>query len=61
MSGEAVLDSIKNIERFRDMKILLISGSYISELKRHVDKGADDFLTKPFDNDVLLKIGVKFG
>lgn len=55
MDGLQLLGNIRSDERFRDMPILLLTvRAFTEDQIQGYDRGADDYLTKPFDNDVLV-------
>lgn len=52
--GRDVCKQLKQIEEIRKIPVIMISASRDIERSAY-DAGADDFLAKPFDMDVLLK------
>jgi heavy metal response regulator len=53
LSGTAVLDSIR--QKNRNVPILMLTAKdAVGDKVRHLDAGADDYLTKPFSFDELL-------
>jgi two-component system, OmpR family, response regulator VicR len=59
LSGQKVLEFVKGHQALSRLKILVISALPIAELEKTLEQGADDFLQKPFENEVLLsKIGI---
>ncbi len=55
MNGQEVLDCLRSTESLWDIKVLIISGLPLDELRAMLDQGADDILHKPFDNRTLLE------
>ncbi|HMA76999.1 MAG TPA: response regulator [Candidatus Krumholzibacteriaceae bacterium] len=49
-----IISQIKDDSNEKQPLIMLISGHY-GEIKRMIEYGADDFLTKPFEISVLIK------
>lgn len=60
MDGYTVCQRIRDNEKFRFTKIIMVSGhSHIDERRRGYEVGADDYITKPFDEqEFLAKIEV---
>lgn len=54
MDGEEVLDCIRRTDYLNQLKVLVVSGLDEEILKGFVARGADDFLSKPFENNELL-------
>ncbi|OGR40929.1 MAG: hypothetical protein A2X35_03085 [Elusimicrobia bacterium GWA2_61_42] len=55
MDGIQLLGAIRTDERFKDMPVLLLTiRAFTEDQIQGYEKGADDYLTKPFDNDVLV-------
>ena len=55
MDGYKVLDHMKSDSNLRHIPVIVISGvGGMEDVVRCIEKGADDYLTKPFD-DTLLK------
>lgn len=54
MNGVQVLKFVRELEKFKHTKILIISGAAKTEIGEAMKAGADDFLEKPFDNKTLL-------
>lgn len=55
MDGIELLGKIRGDERFRTMPVLLLTiRAFTEDQVQGYDRGADDYLTKPFDNDVLV-------
>jgi len=55
LSGEEVIEFVRNSEGLEDTKILIVSALSVEELERAKSRGAQDYLQKPFSNDVLLE------
>lgn len=55
MDGIELLGRIRSDERFKDMPVLLLTiRAFTEDQVQGYDRGADDYLTKPFSNDVLV-------
>ncbi|MGM0607227.1 MAG: response regulator [Candidatus Muiribacteriota bacterium] len=55
MDGYQLCEYCKNSSELRHLPIILITGQDVSEIDKKFKKvGAADFLTKPFDNNILL-------
>lgn len=55
MDGFEVLKRIRTDEKFRGMPVLMLTvRAFAEDQVQGYDTGADDYLTKPFDNAVLL-------
>ncbi|MCM2267516.1 MAG: response regulator [Elusimicrobiales bacterium] len=55
MDGFQVLRNIRTDDRFKDMPVLMLTiRAFADDQVQGYETGADDYLTKPFDNDVLL-------
>ena len=55
MDGFEVLKRIRTDEKFRSMPVLMLTvRAFAEDQVQGYDTGADDYLTKPFDNAVLL-------
>lgn len=55
LDGLQLTRKIRQDERFREMPILLLTiRALIEEQVAGYDRGADDYLTKPFENKMLL-------
>ncbi len=55
MDGFEVLKRIRTDERHRTMPVLMLTiRAFAEDQVQGYDTGADDYLTKPFDNAVLL-------
>jgi len=55
MDGIELLRNIRGDERLRDMPVLLLTIRALTEDQvQGYDRGADDYLTKPFSNEVLV-------
>lgn len=55
MDGFELLKNIRNSEKHKDMPVLMLTiRAFADDQVQGYDTGADDYLTKPFANDVLL-------
>ena len=55
MDGIELLSHIRKDERFRGMPVLMLTiRSMVDDQVDSYDHGADDYLTKPFANEVLV-------
>ena len=55
MDGFELLKNIRASETHRDMPVLMLTiKAFAEDQVQGYETGADDYLTKPFDNDVLL-------
>ena len=55
MDGFELLKNIRGSETHKNMPVLLLTiRAFADDQIQGYDNGADDYLTKPFDNDVLL-------
>ena len=55
MDGFQLLRNIRADERFKTMPVLMLTiRAFANDQIEGYEGGADDYLTKPFDNDVLL-------
>lgn len=55
MDGFELLRHIRTDSRFKDMPVLMLTiRAFAEDQVTGYDTGADDYLTKPFDNDVFL-------
>jgi DNA-binding response OmpR family regulator len=55
MDGLELLDRIRADKRFKEMPVMLLTANRTASDQAHgYDRGADDYLTKPFENDVLV-------
>ena len=55
MDGIELLGRIRSDERFKDMPVLLLTiRAFTEDQVQGYERGADDYLTKPFSNDVLV-------
>lgn len=56
MDGLELLDLIRGDERFKEMPVMLLTARKgMDERAKGIERGADDYLTKPFENDELIK------
>jgi chemosensory pili system protein ChpA (sensor histidine kinase/response regulator) len=57
MDGFDLLRNIRNDSRFNDVPIIMITSRTADKHRSHaIELGANDYLGKPFDEDVLLKL-----
>jgi len=55
MDGLELLGRIRSDEKLKDMPVLLLTiRAFTEDQVRGYERGADDYLTKPFSNDVLV-------
>ncbi|MBU2574566.1 MAG: response regulator transcription factor [Elusimicrobia bacterium] len=55
MDGFELLRNIRAAEKHKTMPVLMLTiRAFVEDQVQGYDTGADDYLTKPFDNDVLL-------
>ncbi len=55
MDGFELLRHIRGDDRFRDMPVLMLTiRAFADDQMQGYETGADDYLTKPFDNDIFL-------
>lgn len=55
MDGIELLGHIRTDGRFKETPVLLLTiRAFTEDQVQGYDRGADDYLTKPFDNDVLV-------
>jgi DNA-binding response OmpR family regulator len=55
MDGIELLGKIRSEVRFKAMPVLLLTiRAFTEDQVQGYERGADDYLTKPFDNDVLV-------
>lgn len=56
-SGESFLSKIKNIKKFSDIPVIVVSGKPLinEEIQRMKNIGASDFMIKPVDVEELLE------
>jgi len=58
MDGLELLDLIRNDDRYKEMPVMLLTARKgMDERAKGLERGADDYLTKPFDNDELIRRG----
>jgi len=56
MDGLELLDLIRNDDRYKEMPVMLLTARKgMDERAKGLERGADDYLTKPFDNDELVR------
>ena len=55
LNGLEVIRIVKNDDRLKDMKIIVVSAMPREMLDEARAAGADDVLEKPFENDVLAE------
>jgi len=55
MDGYEVCKHIREDEELKDIKVIMVSARAMeSERQKGMEVGADDYITKPFDEDELL-------
>lgn len=55
MDGFELLSKIRGCDKFKDLPVLMLTiKAFVNDQVQGYDTGADDYLTKPFDNAVLL-------
>jgi DNA-binding response OmpR family regulator len=55
MDGFQLLRRIRTDERYRDMPVLMLTiRAFADDQVQGYETGADDYLTKPFNSDILL-------
>lgn len=55
MGGEALLNKMKADERYKGVKVVIVSAETQSAVKaRLINSGAEDFVSKPFNPEELL-------
>jgi len=55
MDGFELLKNIRTSETHKDMPVLMLTiRAFVDDQVQGYENGADDYLTKPFDNAVLL-------
>lgn len=55
MDGFQLLRNIRSDERFKDMPVLMLTiRAFADDQVQGYETGADDYLTKPFNSDILL-------
>lgn len=55
MDGFELLHNIRSDERFKTMPVLMLTiRAFFDDQVQGYETGADDYLVKPFDNDILL-------
>ncbi|MGD9643092.1 MAG: PleD family two-component system response regulator [Elusimicrobiales bacterium] len=56
MDGLELLDLIRGDDRYKEMPVMLLTARKgMDEKAKGIERGADDYLTKPFENDELIK------
>lgn len=56
MDGLELLDLIRGSERFAEIPVMLLTANTAKAAQeRGLQRGADDYMTKPFETDVLLQ------
>jgi DNA-binding response OmpR family regulator len=57
LDGYQVLSILKADEQYKDIPIVMLTAKgQIKDMKKGLELGADSYITKPFDPDVLLEI-----
>lgn len=57
MDGYEVCEKIRGNEKLKDIAIIMVSARAMeSERKKGLDVGADDYITKPFEEDILMEM-----
>lgn len=57
MGGYEVCKQIRANENLKDIKVIMVSARAMeSERKKGIEIGADEYVTKPFDEDTLLEM-----
>ena len=55
MDGLELLDLIRNDDRFKEMPVMMLTARRTQAEQAHgIQRGADDYMTKPFENDALI-------
>lgn len=55
MDGIELCEKLKSNELYNHIPVILLTSSSSSEMQlKGITKGADDYITKPFDNEILL-------
>ena len=55
LTGDVICQSIKSDERFSHIPVIILTAEASAEIKlRCVEVGADDYITKPFEKELLL-------
>ena len=62
MDGVETLDRIRNMgEEFKTLPVVLLTANAVSGIKEQmIDRGFDDYLSKPIDVDELQHVLVRF-
>lgn len=56
MDGLELLDLIRGDDRFKEMPVMLLTARKgMDERAKGLERGADDYLTKPFENEELIR------
>jgi len=56
MDGLELLDLIRGDDRFKEMPVMLLTARKgMDERAKGLERGADDYLTKPFENEELVR------
>jgi len=59
MSGFELIDRLKADERFKDIPLVIMSASLVSEEKQRASQISDSFIQKPFVADDLIRVLLK--
>ncbi|VAW94739.1 hypothetical protein MNBD_GAMMA23-1166 [hydrothermal vent metagenome] len=55
MNGYEVCEKIRSNAQLKDIKVIMVSARAMnSERKKGMESGADEYITKPFDEEVLM-------
>ncbi len=55
MNGYEVCEKIRSNAQLKDIKVIMVSARAMnSERKKGLESGADEYITKPFDEEVLM-------
>ncbi len=55
MNGYEVCEKIRSNNKLKDIAVIMVSARAMeSERKKGIEAGADEYITKPFDEEVLM-------